>query len=122
MSMLKHTFSPLPNFPDDNNRIADIPVKGYINQINLILEPVAAGHGFTVLPESVVKAFRDQEAIQTLPLPNPVYETINLVQKKYRPLPARYGFLGRVIENILGEGKQLAESFQPAEDRTAGVT
>ena len=89
------------NFPDDIHHLPDMPVSGYVNQINMILYPVAAGLGFTVLPASVVQAFPDRDSIQTLPLPHPVFETIYLVEKKYRQLPVRYRFIRQKIEDIL---------------------
>ena len=89
------------NFPGYIQQLPDIKMNGYINQINMILYPVAAGLGFTVLPESVVQAFPDRDKIQTLTLPNPVFETIYLVEKEYRPLPARYGFIRQKIKELL---------------------
>ena len=73
--------------------IADLPVKGYINQINMILEPVAAGAGFTVLPSSVIEAFPQPALIKRVSLTKPVHETIYQVNKRHRPLANRYRFL-----------------------------
>ena len=81
------------NFPKQFTGMSDLPVRGYVNQINLILEPVAAGLGFTVLPASAVASYRDTSAIRTAELPETVHETIYRVSKKYRPLPVRYQFL-----------------------------
>ena len=77
--------------------ISDIPVKGYINQINMILEPVAAGAGFTVLPASVIDAFLKKERVLIMPLKKEVCETIYQVYKRHKPLPDRYRFL---MENL----------------------
>lgn len=85
------------NFPDQFLGVSDFPVKSYINQINLILEPVAAGLGFTVLPASALKAFHNREAIHTIDLPFPVYETVYQVYKRHRTLPARYPMLTTVL-------------------------
>ncbi len=73
--------------------LSEFPVKGAINQINLILEPVAAGNGFTVLPESIVKAFGRQQDISTLNLSTAVYETIYLAHKRQRPVANRYSLI-----------------------------
>lgn len=73
--------------------LSEFPVNGAVNQINLILEPVAAGNGFTVLPESMVKAFHQQQAISILNMSTPVYETIYLTHKRYRPMASRYRFI-----------------------------
>ena len=53
------------NYPQFQH-LSEFPVKGAINQINLILEPVAAGNGFTVLPESIVQTFHRQDDIAIL--------------------------------------------------------
>ena len=49
---------------------------GFSNQINLILEPVSMGLGFTVLPGHAVGAFKDREKVKTHRLTNEVSETI----------------------------------------------
>ncbi len=73
--------------------LREFPVKGAVNQINLILEPVAAGNGFTVLPESMVKAFHRQQDICILNLTTAIYETIYLAHKRHRPVASRYQFI-----------------------------
>ncbi|WBA82423.1 LysR family transcriptional regulator [Endozoicomonas sp. GU-1] len=73
--------------------LSELPVKGAVNQINLILEPVAAGNGFTVLPESMVEAFHQQQAISILNMTTAVYETIYLAHKRHRLLASRYRFI-----------------------------
>lgn len=73
--------------------IADLPVKGYINQINMILEPIAAGAGFTVIPASVIEAFPQPALIKRVSLGKPVHETIYQVSKRHRPLANRYRFI-----------------------------
>lgn len=77
------------NYPQFQH-LSEISVKGSINQINLILEPVAAGSGFTVLPESIVKAFHRQKDIHILKTTYDVYETIYLTHKRHRLVASRY--------------------------------
>lgn len=82
--------------------LSEFPLKGAVNQINLILEPVAAGNGFTVLPESIVNAFPRQQDISILNMTTAVYETIYLAQKRQRPMASRYSFiLGELFPNQL---------------------
>ena len=81
------------NFPELFRGIESFPDKGSINQINLILEPVAAGLGFTVIPVSVVQCFSRPEQLQVVELPCPVNETVFLVTKTHRPLASRYSFI-----------------------------
>ncbi|WOG28717.1 LysR family transcriptional regulator [Endozoicomonas sp. 8E] len=85
------------NFPDAFRGISDFPAQGYINQINLILEPVAAGLGFTVLPESAVRSYAFPERIKVVTLPQPAYETIYRVFKKHRLLPSRFQFIQETL-------------------------
>lgn len=49
---------------------------GFSNQINLILEPVSMGLGFTVLPSYAVGAFKDHEKVKVHRLAKEVSETL----------------------------------------------
>lgn len=84
-----------PGFQQLN--ISDIPVTGFINQIAQILEPVAQGLGFTVLPKSAVANFYGRQHVQIFKPAQPVLETLYLIKKKHRQLPARYQIF---IDNI----------------------
>jgi LysR family transcriptional regulator, transcriptional activator of the cysJI operon len=55
--------------------------KGFSNQIDLILEPVSKGLGFTVLPTHAVEAFRSPQLIRAHRLANPVNETLYLATR-----------------------------------------
>lgn len=85
------------NFPGVFRGISDFPAHGYINQINLILEPVAAGLGFTVLPVSAVRSFAFPERIKVVGLPERAYETIYRVFKKHRLLPSRFQYIQETL-------------------------
>jgi DNA-binding transcriptional LysR family regulator len=50
------------NFPEFQNS-HQFKRSGFSNQINLILEPVSMGFGFTVLPGHAVNAFQDSEKV-----------------------------------------------------------
>ena len=69
---------------------AKLTVRSYINQLSQILLPVANGLGFTVLPKTAIdqSPFKNQLSIHSAP--NACYETLYLVHKRYRDLPARY--------------------------------
>lgn len=77
--------------------IQTIPITGAINQIGQILYPVAKGLGFTVLPKSVVDSFQEQTLLTILKPNKAVIETLYLVNKKNRVLPARYSTLNHLI-------------------------
>ncbi|WP_354623807.1 LysR family transcriptional regulator [Psychromonas sp. MME2] len=70
--------------------ISALPVSGYINQISQILQPVARGLGFTVLPKSAIDSFQDPQHLKIFASQKPVMEDLYLVKKRNRLLPARF--------------------------------
>lgn len=78
--------------------INDIPVTGFINQISQILEPVAKGLGFTILPKSVIDNFHTPKQLTIFTPPKPVLETLYLVKKRNRALPARFTTIKAVLK------------------------
>ncbi len=75
--------------------------KGFSNQINLILQPVARNLGFTVLPAHAVAAFPEQQLIRKHALPFPVEETIYLAKRQWETLPIRTRKIIELIESEL---------------------
>ncbi|MGN6480745.1 LysR family transcriptional regulator [Luteibacter sp.] len=69
--------------------LADIPVTGFTNQIALILEPVARGLGFSVMPRHARRAFARPEAIRVLGADQAVVETLWLIHRAEWALPRR---------------------------------
>jgi DNA-binding transcriptional LysR family regulator len=65
------------NFPRFQNS-NQFKRSGFSNQINLILEPVSMGLGFTVLPSHAVGAFKESKKINIHRLSNQVSETLYL--------------------------------------------
>lgn len=63
------------NFPEFQNS-KQFDRAGFSNQINLILEPVSMGLGFTVLPSQAVSAFKEPERVRVHRLKNTVSETL----------------------------------------------
>ncbi len=88
------------NFPEFE-QIGQLPRRGFSNQIGLILEPVARGLGFTVLPANAVAAFARPEAIRAHALERPVSETIYLAQRRYHTLPRRFALITRTLSELL---------------------
>ncbi|MFT4075750.1 MAG: LysR family transcriptional regulator [Asticcacaulis sp.] len=76
------------NFPR-NPGIRSLPCKGFSNQIGLILEPVARGLGFTIIPQYARQAFVRSEAIRVIEFENPVVDTLWLIHRSEWPLSAR---------------------------------
>ncbi|WP_371185498.1 LysR family transcriptional regulator [Thalassotalea maritima] len=88
-----------PDLADLN--IDELPVTGFVNQISQILQPVAKGLGFTVLPRSAVDSFEARQKLQIFTPTKPVIQTLYLVHKRNRQLPARYQSIGDVIHNAM---------------------
>jgi len=76
------------HFPG-NPGIRSLPCNGYTNQVGLILEPVARGLGFTVLPQYARKVFRHQDRINVVDCRAPVVDTLWWTWRGEWPLSAR---------------------------------
>lgn len=72
-----------------NPGIRTLPGHGFSNQISLILEPVARGLGFTVLPKYARLAFANQQAIEVVSCNVSVVDTIWLIHRAEWPLSSR---------------------------------
>ncbi|AZN36573.1 LysR family transcriptional regulator [Iodobacter ciconiae] len=69
-------------------RVSQLPVRGFSNQISLILEPVARGLGFTVLPRFAVNAFNKPEQIRIANNEIQVNDTLWLIHRAEWPVSA----------------------------------
>ncbi len=69
-------------------RVSTLPERGFVNQIGLILEPVARGLGFTVLPQFAVSAFGRPSELYVVEQDPPVVDTLWLVTRREWPLSA----------------------------------
>ena len=83
--------------------VDEIQRRGFTNQIGLILEPVARGLGFTVLPRFAVTAFPRQEKIRVITSPIEVLDTIWLIYRAEWPLAARHLRLIETLKAKLAE-------------------
>jgi DNA-binding transcriptional LysR family regulator len=69
--------------------VRSLPCHGFTNQIGLILEPVARGLGFTVIPRYARLAFPRQDAIHVIEGTPAVVDTLWLLHRAEWPLSAR---------------------------------
>lgn len=76
------------NFPG-NAGVRNLPQRGFSNQIGLILEPVARGLGFTVLPRFAREAWPNQTAIAVADCKIAVTDTLWLIHRAEWPLSTR---------------------------------
>ncbi|EEX94839.1 LysR family transcriptional regulator [Vibrio orientalis CIP 102891 = ATCC 33934] len=81
--------------------IHKLPITGYVNQLNQILLPVAKGHGFTILPKSALDTFPLREQVAIYQPHKEVIETLYLLTKRHRQLPARFNTVKDVIREQL---------------------
>lgn len=72
-----------------NAGIRSVPVKGYCNQVGLLLEPVARGLGFTVLPCYARQAFARQDEIAVMDCGVSVVDQLWLIHRSEWPLSCR---------------------------------
>ncbi len=70
-----------------------LPCRGFVNQISLILEPVVLGLGFTVIPRYARQAFANQEGIQVVPASVVVRDSLYLIHRNDWPLSRRAEFV-----------------------------
>lgn len=88
-----------------NPGVGNLPCHGFSNQIGLILEPVARGLGFTVIPKYARLAFARAEAISVVSGAASVVDTLWLIHRSEWPLSARAAW---VIEQF-----RAMRIFQP---------
>lgn len=74
--------------------------RAYLNQIGQILRPVAAGAGYTILPQSAVLAQQDQGAVRAAALEAPLEDDLWLVRQRQAAPPARFAFFEAAIREI----------------------
>lgn len=78
--------------------VRNLRVSGFTNQISLILEPVAQGLGFTVIPRFARLAFSRQDEIQVIEGAPAVVDTLWLLHRAEWPLSARAQLALKVIK------------------------
>jgi LysR family transcriptional regulator, transcriptional activator of the cysJI operon len=85
------------NFPDEFAGMDGFPVTVFINQINRILDPVAEGLGFAILPETAVLRYHRKQEVQVVKLEKEVEDPVFMITRKGEKLPLRYDeFLRRL--------------------------
>lgn len=80
-----------------NPGIRNLAHHGFSNQISLILESVAHGLGFTVIPHHARRMFPRQEEIQVVDGVESVFDVLWLIHRAEWPLSARAAF---VVEHL----------------------
>ena len=78
------------NFVDEFRSMSHVPLKGYTNDVGVVLDPVARGLGFTVVARSVLETSPWQRQVLEVPLASPAYEAFYLVTRTGTELARRY--------------------------------
>lgn len=86
------------NFPEFRNS-NQFKRSGFSNQLNLILESVSMGLGFTVLPGHAVGAFEKRDTVKAHPLTNQVSETLYVGTHMNKFTPKR-------VRTVIAEAEQ----------------
>jgi len=81
----------------------ELPSSGYINQLVQIIEPVALGLGFTVLPLNAVNAFPQRDKLTIHQPPQRVVDQLFCVTHRYRELPTRINY---ILEQLLNRASK----------------
>ncbi len=84
------------HFPG-NPGVQTLPCRGFSNQVGLMLEPVARGFGFTVIPRYARQAFAQQSLIEVVDCEIPVVDTLWLIHRAEWSLSPR---AARVVEYL----------------------
>ncbi|WP_207796623.1 substrate-binding domain-containing protein [Sphingomonas oleivorans] len=69
--------------------VRSLPCRGFTNQIGLILEPVARGLGFTVIPRYARETFPNPTAIRVVEGMPAIWDTLWLLTRAEWPLSSR---------------------------------
>lgn len=89
------------NYPKFEH-INQLEHRGFSNQINLILEPISRGIGFTVLPLHAVNAFSKPQAVKVHTLEHSINETLYLCQNRHTLENNRSSFIKSKIIDFIG--------------------
>ena len=85
------------NFPEFQNS-HQFKRSGFSNQINLILEPVSMGLGFTVLPNHAISAFTENTKVNVHSLPQRVSETLYMGTHTHK-------FIANRVKTVIAEAE-----------------
>lgn len=110
------------NFSGEFRSMNSIPQKGYISEVTQVLDPVARGMGFTVVPTTILESSPWQRQVRELILPRSVYEELYLVTRSDIDLPKRY----EQLLNDYREARRMAlysqpENLPPTENEMEGL-
>ena len=92
-------------FPNEFS-VSGLPVNGFSNQISLILDPVARGFGFTVLPGYARQAYAENDKIKVLKNENHFTDSIWIIHRSEWSLSASALQVKNILSNKLNNDVQ----------------
>lgn len=93
-----------------NPGIRSVPCHGFTNQIALILEPVASGLGFAVIPRHAREAFGRADAIRVIECGAPVVDTLWLIHRAEWPLSSRANWVLGQLRSVLAFARRSTKN------------
>ncbi|MTI45859.1 LysR family transcriptional regulator [Roseibium hamelinense] len=91
------------NFPSAFRGSDRLKVRSTINQISQILEPVASGIGYTILPRSGVLPYPQQDRLFIADLNERIYLDLWLLSRRGRLSVARIQRIANMIQGVAGK-------------------
>ncbi|MBD3894300.1 LysR family transcriptional regulator [Halomonas sp. ML-15] len=91
------------NFPGEFRSMKRFPEQGFTNEVSMVLDAVARGLGFTVVPRLVLETSPWQRQVKELTLAQPVHETLYVVTSSGSEMPRRYA---RLLEDFREQRRQ----------------
>lgn len=102
--------------------VRSLPCHGFSNQIGLLLEPVARGLGFTVIPRYAREAFGRPPEIHVLDCGHPVVDTLWMIHRSEWPLSQRARLVREELTAFIAtcpDHRSLARSSVPGNEAVA---
>ncbi|MCM2971310.1 LysR family transcriptional regulator [Larsenimonas suaedae] len=87
------------NYSGEFRSMSHFPLKGYTNEVGVVLDAVARGLGFTVVSRAVLETSPWQRQVIEVPLSTPAYEPFYIVTRQDAELAKRY-------DQLLGEFRE----------------
>ncbi|MFW2587109.1 LysR family transcriptional regulator [Sagittula sp. SSi028] len=96
------------NFPEEYTGADRLRQRFFVNQINQIPAPVAAGAGYAILPRSGIAAFVDRDKLWSPQLPQRRFHDLWCIARKTRPQTARFARVEAILMQAASELEQMA--------------
>ncbi|SDK85080.1 DNA-binding transcriptional regulator, LysR family [Franzmannia pantelleriensis] len=96
------------NFVDEFRSMNRFPQQGFTNEVSMVLDAVARGLGFTVVPRLVLETSPWQRQVKELSLAQPVHETLYVVTPGGSEMPRRYA---RLLEGFREQRRQALYGY-----------